>query len=66
MNHIESGDYITMIYVSKKGVVTKRTVKVWTVTDRYVTGYCYMRRQFRTFKRINMLACEKTRQLMEV
>ncbi|HLS66714.1 MAG TPA: hypothetical protein VK029_06940 [Pseudogracilibacillus sp.] len=66
MSRIKTGDCITMIYVSEKGVVTKRTVKVLSITAHYMTGYCYMRRQFRTFKRTNMLACEKTRQLMEV
>lgn len=66
MSHIQTGDYVTIIYVSKKGDVTKRTVKVLTTTSRYMTGYCYMRKQFRTFIWANMLAYEKACHYMEV
>ena len=61
----QTGRKINVIYLSKSGSVSKRTIQVVSYTDKYVVAFCYMRRQLRTFKVENILAIEQSKQKME-
>ncbi|WP_096435633.1 hypothetical protein [Alteribacter populi] len=47
---------VEMIYMSEKGIVTKRIVSIHQFNDETVIGYCHLRKAVRTFKRSNILS----------
>ncbi|MFJ6411772.1 hypothetical protein CHI12_05115 [Terribacillus saccharophilus] len=47
---------VTMIYMAKDGSLTKRQVKIERINDASVTGYCFLRKQLRTFRLDRILA----------
>ncbi|SNZ10257.1 hypothetical protein SAMN05421503_1645 [Terribacillus aidingensis] len=49
---------VTMIYMAKDGSVTKRRIKIDLITETAVTGYCYLRKQQRTFRLDHILAMQ--------
>jgi len=53
---IESQERLEMIYLSAEGVITQRFIKVLKVSPDTIKAYCYTKRQFRTFKRANILS----------
>ncbi|MCM3023549.1 hypothetical protein [Heyndrickxia ginsengihumi] len=52
----ESGEQLEMIYISAKGDVSQRVIKVLNVSSESLKAYCYTRNQFRTFKLENILS----------
>jgi predicted DNA-binding transcriptional regulator YafY len=56
MRAVESGERLEMIYLSKNNDLTQRVIKVMKVKEGSFKAYCYMRRQFRTFKLSNILS----------
>ncbi|WP_445506751.1 hypothetical protein [Niallia sp. 03190] len=53
--------YIQMIYMSDKGTITHRMIKVLEIKEKYFTTYCYLRNEKRTFKKINILSVDLVR-----
>lgn len=47
---------VEMIYLSKDNKISKRIVKLYSVTEQRVTGYCYLRETVRTFNIEQILA----------
>ncbi|WP_280768088.1 hypothetical protein [Salipaludibacillus daqingensis] len=47
---------LEMIYMSAKGLVTKRRITVHYYDDEWVKGYCHLRKGVRSFKRLNILS----------
>lgn len=56
MNAIESGKKLEMIYLSSKGEITQRIIKVEKVGEDYFRAYCFARNQVRTFNMSNILS----------
>jgi len=46
---------ITIIYMNEGGT-TQRDIKVIQLSDDYVRGYCYLRKEIRTFMRSSILS----------
>ncbi|GIN38435.1 WYL domain-containing protein [Heyndrickxia oleronia] len=53
---IEAHEKLEMIYLSNKGEITQRVVRVEKVGDQSFRAYCYTRKQVRTFKISNILS----------
>ncbi|MBL5767738.1 hypothetical protein [Heyndrickxia sporothermodurans] len=51
-----TGENLEMIYLSNKGEITQRIIKVEKVGEESFKEYCYKRRQSRTFKLSNVLS----------
>ncbi|MGG4039878.1 WYL domain-containing protein [Heyndrickxia ginsengihumi] len=56
MRAAESGERLEMIYMSAKGDISQRVIKVLHVSSESLKAYCYTRNQFRTFKLENILS----------
>lgn len=52
---------VTMIYMAKDGSLTKRQVRIERINEASVTGYCYLRKQLRTFRMDRILAVQPQR-----
>lgn len=52
----QSGEVLEMIYISKKGEITQRKIKVIKVSDGYFIAYCYLRHKRRVFVQSNILS----------
>ncbi|MBM7586568.1 putative DNA-binding transcriptional regulator YafY [Bacillus pakistanensis] len=52
---------VEMIYLSEKGICTKRTIIIKELNVKTLRAYCYYRRNIRTFKLDQILAIEKKR-----
>ncbi|WP_147535744.1 hypothetical protein [Bacillus marasmi] len=52
----ESGEMLEMIYISNKGEITQRKIKVINVSEKIFTAYCYLRHKRRVFKQSNILS----------
>mgnify|MGYP000851228655 CR=1 FL=1 len=57
------GEVVTIMYLSKKGVITKRTIQIVAIKAHSLLAYCYLRRGLRRFEVERVLAFElkKTR-----
>ncbi|UJW57790.1 hypothetical protein HXZ66_10435 [Bacillus sp. A116_S68] len=53
---VEMASPVEMIYMSNKGLVTKRTLTIHKITNDSVTGFCHLRKQIRHFKKQNILS----------
>lgn len=53
---IQRNQLIDMMYTDKSGKITKRRIKVTSVSDNSFSAYCFARRAKRTFKFGNVLA----------
>lgn len=51
-----TGRPVMIMYLSKKGLVTKRLVSVEKITETGVQGFCYLRKGQRRFLFENILA----------
>ncbi|SDJ52850.1 hypothetical protein [Salimicrobium halophilum] len=47
---------LEMVYMDGKGRMTQRIVRVVAVREETILGYCYWRKQVRSFKRDNILS----------
>ncbi|AIF66596.1 WYL domain-containing protein [Terribacillus saccharophilus] len=54
---------VTIIYMAKDGSLTKRQVKIERINEASVTGYCYLRKQLRTFRMDRILAIQPQRNM---
>ncbi len=62
---VETGRKVNIIYLSKSGSISKRTIQIISYTDDHITAFCYMRNRLRTFKTENILAVEQSWQKLE-
>ncbi|MBU5213581.1 hypothetical protein [Heyndrickxia oleronia] len=53
---VETHEKLEMIYLSNKGEITQRVIRVEKVGDQSFRAYCYTRKQVRTFKLSNILS----------
>lgn len=51
-----SGAILEMIYLDSKGNISQRRMKVLSVNEESFKAFCYVRKQQRTFKIINILS----------
>ncbi|KQL54500.1 hypothetical protein AN964_13990 [Heyndrickxia shackletonii] len=56
LNAVESCEKLEMIYLSNKGEITQRIIKVEKIGEDYFRAYCLTRKQVRTFKIKNVLS----------
>jgi len=56
LNAAETSEKLEMIYISNKGEITQRVIKVEKVGEEYFRAYCYTRKQVRTFNMSNILS----------
>ena len=47
---------VEMVYFSTQGIFSHRRIKVLGITDKQLYGYCYLRKQPRTFYLDGILA----------
>ncbi|MEN8702451.1 hypothetical protein [Bacillus infantis] len=47
---------VDMIYMSEKGAITQRIIRVLSDRGDYIKAYCYFRKGERLFKRENILS----------
>jgi predicted DNA-binding transcriptional regulator YafY len=52
----ETGGLIEMIYISEKGELSQRKIKVFEVSSDSISAFCLLRHQKRIFKRANILS----------
>lgn len=53
---VEESRPVEIIYASEKGLMTKRTILIYKADEEWVTGYCFLRRGVRKFRRRNILS----------
>ena len=53
---VETHEKLEMIYLSNKGEITQRVIRIEKVGDQSFRAYCYTRKQVRTFKVSNILS----------
>ncbi|MGE7667409.1 transcriptional regulator [Ureibacillus composti] len=53
---LERNQFVEMMYISKKGEITKRRIKVSKVLDDKFNAYCFNKHSSRTFIIDNVLA----------
>jgi predicted DNA-binding transcriptional regulator YafY len=53
---IEENIPLEMIYLSMQNQITKRKIKVYEMKEKYIVGYCFLRKQIRIFKKDRILA----------
>ncbi|NMD71706.1 hypothetical protein HHO41_15505 [Bacillus sp. DNRA2] len=52
----ETGEVLEMIYLSNKGEISQRCIKVKSVSEGTFIAYCYLRQKRRVFKQSNILS----------
>jgi predicted DNA-binding transcriptional regulator YafY len=62
LNAKESRTPLLMVYMDDKGTVTERFITVKDFDDDYIKAYCHWKKQYRTFKRCNILSIGPVRQ----
>jgi predicted DNA-binding transcriptional regulator YafY len=60
---LETGQILEMIYMSDKGEISQRKIRVITITPGIVRAYCFMRKQQRSFKISNILSIGPIREI---
>jgi predicted DNA-binding transcriptional regulator YafY len=61
---VESNEVLEMIYLSNKGEISQRMIKIIKLNDDSFSAYCFIRKQQRTFKLTNVLSIGPTRKVM--
>lgn len=56
MRSAATGERLEIIYLSAKGEITQRIIKVERIEEESFKAYCYTRKQSRTFKIDNILS----------
>lgn len=62
---VQTGRKADIIYCSKSGFFSKRTIRIFAYADEHIIAFCHMRNEIRTFKLKNILAMEMSEQKME-
>jgi predicted DNA-binding transcriptional regulator YafY len=62
LNARENKTPLIMIYMDDKGTITERFITVKDFDDDYIKAYCHWKKQYRTFKRCNILSIGPVRQ----
>ena len=55
---MKNNQVMEMIYLSDKGQVTQRTIRVLEIKEQHFVAYCYLRQKKRTFKTSNILSID--------
>ncbi|WP_421384245.1 hypothetical protein ACOJQI_06560 [Bacillus salacetis] len=55
-NALNNKSPLQIIYKTAEGIFTKRTILITKVEKDHIRAYCYLRRQFRTFRTDHILA----------
>lgn len=66
INESHIGEKVIIIYETKFGVITKRTIHILAVKQDDVLAYCYLRNDIRSFRKNNILAVEIRKQREEL
>ena len=53
---LSAGFPVVIMYLSKKGLVSKRIVSVERFDEEWIYGFCHLRKAYRRFQRENVLA----------
>ncbi|MFF2449391.1 hypothetical protein ACFVSW_20315 [Neobacillus sp. NPDC058068] len=53
---LETGEVLEMIYMSEKGELSQRRIKVLDISDGSIRALCMLRHKRRTFKFSNILS----------
>lgn len=53
---LETGEVLEIIYISEKGELTQRKIKVLSISDGSVRAFCLLRHKQRIFKLSNILS----------
>ncbi|MGE6261147.1 hypothetical protein ACQKCU_25275 [Heyndrickxia sporothermodurans] len=56
LRSVETGERLEMIYISNKGEISQRVIRLEKVIGESFRAYCYSRKQIRTFKISNILS----------
>lgn len=56
-NYFKRGQLIEIMYLSKSGEISKRTVQILSIQGNKFRGYCFTKKAKRTFLIDNVLAC---------
>lgn len=54
----KNNQVVEMIYLSDKGQITQRSIRVLEITDQHFVAFCYLRQKKRTFKLANILSMD--------
>ncbi|MBM7551881.1 hypothetical protein [Thalassobacillus pellis] len=49
---------LEMIYLTEKGTLTQRTIRILSVDKDQFLAFCYVRKEVRSFKRSNVLSIQ--------
>lgn len=58
MKSIKEQKPLEIIYLSKKGEITKRVIVVKKINERLILAYCYKQKQYRYFLTEQILAMQ--------
>ena len=47
---------VTIMYLKQNNEITQRNIKIIKMSDNDIEAYCYLRNQFRHFKKNNILS----------
>lgn len=53
---VKRSPYCWIIYMDKKGEISKRKIKYLGETDNWILAYCFLRRERRTFLKEQILS----------
>lgn len=53
---LETGELLEMIYISEKGEISQRIIKVLAITNGSIRAFCLLRHKQRIFKISNILS----------
>ncbi|SET32404.1 hypothetical protein SAMN05421676_10441 [Salinibacillus kushneri] len=53
---VKADQLVEMIYESRSGEITKRTVKIYGSNNQKIFGYCFLRKGYRSFYKEQILA----------
>lgn len=66
INGSHIGNNITIVYESRLGVFSKRTVHIIALQDNFIIAYCFLRKGVRRFNRNYILSFEVKKRREEV
>ncbi|ECD6517333.1 hypothetical protein E2329_23000 [Salmonella enterica subsp. enterica] len=55
---MKNNQAVEMIYLSDKGQITQRMIRVLEINEHRFVAYCYLRQRKRTFKLNNILSID--------
>ncbi|GAA0480657.1 hypothetical protein GCM10008986_01540 [Salinibacillus aidingensis] len=53
---VKADQWVEIIYQSQSGEITKRTIKIYGSNKEKIFGYCFMRKDYRSFYKEQILA----------